>query len=112
MPYEDSARYDHQGYSREERAKNSRNLYELMDHEKKNINEISRIVRKGKCSCEEYENYLTIIEKLEMKLMNVLATEEKEGLMNTEIQVELGNIRKIKSDLIAVVTRMRRNKAS
>ncbi len=108
MPYEDSSKYDHHGYSREERAKNSRNLYELMDHEKRNMNEIGKAITKGKFSREEEaENYLTYVEKLEIKLMTVLATEEKEGLMNTEIQVELGNLRKMKSELIGIVTRLR-----
>ncbi len=83
MGYEDSAKYDHHGYSREERANNSRNLYELMDHEKKNINEITKVIAKGKFREEEVDNYLTYVEKLEMKLMNVLAMEEKAGLVNT-----------------------------
>ncbi len=105
---DDQARYDHEGYSRDDRGRNSQSLYELTDFEKKNIREIAQMISRGKYGEDEIETCLTCIEKMEMKINEVLATEQKQGLSNTEIQVELGNIRKIKSELISIITKLRR----
>lgn len=104
----DIKHYDLQGYSRDERVKKSENLYELEEWEKKNVNEVASFIKKGKYTLAQCETCLSHIEKLDMKLTKILAMEESQGLVNTEIKAELGHIRELKLQLVTLVGKKRR----
>lgn len=74
----------------------SESVYSLQPHEIKSLQEIQESLDKGKAARESIENFLAYLEHLEMKLSTIMATEEKEGLVNLHIKNDISSIRELK----------------
>ena len=92
--------YDIEGYFRGEDIKKNERCYSLHYHEERSLEEIQRGLSRGELSKEQLENYLSYLDNLELKLITILITEEKEGLANLGLKSDLSQIRKLKSEIL------------
>ncbi len=71
--------------------------YKLEEYEQSSINEIKKLILKKKCyrDPEIAEQHLVYLESLAKKLNMILASEEREGLLNLELKQQMAEIRSL-----------------